>query len=38
MIHYFKKQKGQKYNSHQKNYLYEDLWLNTGEKQKIPFY
>ena len=37
LIHHFKLQIGQKYNSQQKKYLSENLWLNSGEKQKIPF-
>ena len=36
LIHHFNWQIGQKYNSQQKNYLSENLWLNTGENQKIP--
>ena len=35
LIHHFKLQIGQKYNSQQKKYLSENLWLNTGEKQKM---
>ena len=40
LIHHFKQQRRQKYNSEQKKKkkLSENLWPNTGEKQKIPFY
>ena len=38
LIHHFKLQIGQKYNSQQKKYLSENLWLNSGEKQRIPSY
>ena len=37
LIHHFKLQIGQKYDSQQKRYLSEDLQLNSGEMQKIPF-